>query len=359
MDERGIRVAVVDDSTFVRRAVERMLSDTVGLQVIATGSNGHEAVEIARTLRPDVIVMDVNMPEMNGLDALEIIMREAPTPVLLLSSVTREGADVTLRALELGAVDFIDKSITGSAINIHDLQALLRDKIRAVAGALPPAAAATRAAPPRLRPARTGVGDGHGFAVVSIGASTGGPRALAEILPALPATLPAAVVVAQHMPAGFTTTMAERLDQQCALRVAEARDGDWLEPGAALIAPGGQHTSVEREGGIWVARVREAPDDAVYRPSVDLLLHSVAEAAGRQAVGVVLTGMGSDGAAGLRALREAGGRTLVESEESAVIYGMPGAALPAAERALPLPRIASAIETLVASIVGARQVVQP
>lgn len=344
-----VRVLIVDDSAFVRRAVERMLSTGDGVSVAGTAVDGREAVEMTRVLRPDVVVMDVNMPQMNGLEALRRIMSERPTPVLLLSTLTREGAEVTLRALELGAVDFIDKGSVGTALDIHSLAPVLREKVLAAAGAgipapvldpLPPVPAA---APPRAP--RPGVAVGP-YEVVAIGVSTGGPRALSQILPALPASFCAGVIVAQHMPPGFTEALAARLNTLCTLRVSEAADGDPVVPGRILIAPGGKQTSLVRERGTLLARVSEEEADHLYRPSVDLLFASVAAAAGARSVGIVLTGMGQDGALGLRVLRDAGARTLAESADTAVIYGMPRAARDAAEQVLPLGRFAQALCTL-------------
>lgn len=340
------RVLLVDDSAFVRRATERMLAPLDGVSVVGAARDGEEAVRQVRALHPDLVIMDVEMPGLDGIAALDRIMRECPTPVLLLSSHTREGADVTLRALEAGAVDFLDKTGAGTAMDIHALAPVLREKVAAMlrartAAPEPPAsAAADRGKPaPAARPGA--------YRVVAIGSSTGGPRALAEVIPALPAGFASAVVVAQHMPTGFTETLAERLDRRSRLRVAEAKDGDPVVPGTVLIAPGGRQMRVERapDGGL-VARVYD--DDAcLHRPSVDRLFESVARAAGSACVGVVLTGMGNDGAAGLRRIRRAGGRGLVESGRTAVINGMPAAARAEAEREVDLQDVAGALAQIV------------
>jgi two-component system, chemotaxis family, protein-glutamate methylesterase/glutaminase len=341
------RVLLVDDSAFVRRATERMLAPLEGVVVVGSARDGEEAVRQVVALRPDLVIMDVEMPGLDGIAALGRIMRECPTPVLLLSSHTRDGAEVTLRALEAGAVDFVDKSGAGTAMDIHALAPLLREKVGAVLRArTEPLGEPPRRAPrPSSRPPAEAA---HGrYEVVAVGSSTGGPRALAELVPALPAGFAAAVVVAQHMPPGFTETLAERLDRRSALRVSEARDGDPVLPGRVLIAPGGRQTRVERGAdGALVARVF---DDAecLHRPSVDGLFESVARAVGAASVGVVLTGMGNDGAAGLRKIRRAGGRGLVESESTAVINGMPAAARASAERDLPLEEMAGALAAIV------------
>lgn len=349
MSER-IRVLVVDDSTFVRRAVQRMLESFPDLEVVGTAHNGARAVELVRELQPHVVVLDVNMPEVDGLEALRRIMKERPTGVVMLSSDTQTGAQTTLIALELGAVDFVDKSSAGNVMDIHALAPLLRDKIRAAAAAAvrdaaPPSGpgSAPQPAAPRRAPLQ-----GSAYDLVVVGASTGGPRALVELLSALPADFGAAVAVAQHMPPGFTQTLAERLNRRSALRVAEARDGDPLLPGHVLVSPGGSHLTVRRTPSGLVARVADEPADVLYRPSVDLLFDSAAEACGPRAVGVVLTGMGDDGAHGLRTLREAGAYTLAESRETAVIYGMPRAAASAAEQIVPLYEVAPLLTQLCA-----------
>lgn len=345
---RRARVLLVDDSAFVRRATERMLAPLPGVEVAGFAANGEEAVRLVRELRPDLVIMDLNMPGMDGMQALERIMTERPTPVLLLSSLTREGAEVTVRALEAGAVDFVDKSGAGTVMDIHGLAPVLREKVRAILDAahLPTPAPRLDADEPRAQTVLPAPGAGA-YEVIAVGASTGGPRALTELIPALPAGLGAGLVVAQHIPHGFTETLAERLDRRSAVRVREARDGDPVLPGEALLAPGGRQMTVHRaaDGGLRV-RVWDDGKERLHRPSVNLLFESVAEACGARAVGVVLTGMGSDGAEGLARIRAAGGRALVESAETATIDGMPSAARPWAERSLPLERIAPALAEL-------------
>jgi two-component system, chemotaxis family, protein-glutamate methylesterase/glutaminase len=336
-----IRVLIVDDSAFVRRAVERMLSDLPDMEVVGTAANGADAVAMVKRLSPDVVILDVNMPELDGLEALQRIMAESPTSVLMMSTLTREGARTTLRALDLGAVDFVDKTAAGTVMDIYGLGPMLREKVRAIAGASPPPPARPAAperevgAPLPSRPPHQGR-----FELIAIGTSTGGPRALVEVISGLPGDLDAGIVIAQHMPAGFTQTLAERLNKRSPLEVVEAKDGDEVVPGRALIAPGGTQMIVERAHGRLVCRVDASPSGQLHRPSVDVLFNSVAEVVGARAIGVVLTGMGDDGARGLAAMREAGARTLAESEETAVIFGMPRAAAPAAEKVLPLPQIA-------------------
>lgn len=346
-----IRVLIVDDSAFVRRAVERMLAPAPGIRIVGTASNGREAIEQARTLRPDVIVLDVNMPEMDGLEALRHIMAEAPTGVVMLSTLTREWADTTLTALDYGAVDFLDKSSAGTTMDIYALAPVLREKVLAAAGAAVtpierddeevPASrreeVMDEAAPTAASP----------YEVVVIGASTGGPRALTELLGNLPAAFPTGIVIAQHMPPGFTTTLAERLDQRTPFEVREATQGMQVLPGRVILAPGGQQITLAREGESVCVHIDAGPSNLLHRPSVDLLFQSTAEVVGDCAIGVVLTGMGDDGARGLRSLRQSGARTIAESERTAVIYGMPRAAAEAAEWILDLKAIAGLLVEIV------------
>lgn len=350
MTEEPARVLLVDDSAFVRRATERMLAPLPGVTVVGGARDGEEALAQVRALRPDLVIMDVEMPGMDGMAALESIMRECPTPVLLLSSHTQAGAEITLRALEAGAVDFMDKG-AGTGMDIHALAPLLREKVAAALRAR----TAPRAAPPhppqassssKARATVPAARQGR-YEVVAIGSSTGGPRALAELVPALPAGFAAAVVIAQHMPHGFTETLAERLDRRSPLHVAEARDGDRVVPGTVLIAPGGRQMAVKRAAdGALSIRLWDDPL-SLHKPCVDALFDSVARAVGSASVGVVLTGMGNDGAEGLARIRAAGGRGLVESARTAVIDGMPAAARGSAERDVDLEEMAGVLAFIV------------
>lgn len=338
-----IRVLVVDDSAFVRQALTRMLGSSPDMEVVGVAVDGRDGLEKVQALKPDVVTLDIQMPRMGGLEALERIMTLCPVPVLLLSSQTREGAEVTLRGLELGAMDFVDKSSVQGAMNLLSLAEELRAKVRALASVPPERihglilqAEQRLAAPaPHTRKA----------AVVAIGTSTGGPPALQAIIPRLPEGLDSAILVVQHMPVGFTRSLAERLDARSALRVREADDGEAVVPGQVLIAPAGRHMKVKKRGGSIKVWLDDEPRSALHRPSADVLMTSVAKAYGSQALGVILTGMGSDGVEGLRAIRQAGGRTLAESEETCVIYGMPKAAVEAGvvDRTAPLTRMADEI----------------
>ena len=339
-----IRVVVVDDSPFVRQALTRMLRAAGDIEVVGTAVDGRDGLEKVCALRPDVVTLDVKMPRMDGLEALGRIMAECPTPVLLLSTLTSDGGEITLRGLELGAMDFVDKGSVAGNMNLLALSAELLAKVRALAGV--PRARLLRSPTPGTAAAAAAPRHGAERAdVVAIGTSTGGPPALQAIVPRLPAGFSAPILIVQHMPAGFTRSLAERLDQRSRVRVREAEDGEPLRPGNALVAPAGRHMKVRRRGGETFVWLDEEPRGALHRPSVDVLMASLAKAFGKRCLGVLLTGMGSDGVEGLRAIRAAGGRTLAESEETAVIYGMPKAALEAGvvDQAVPLPRIADEI----------------
>jgi len=337
-------VLVVDDSAFARQALIRMLKTDPGIEVVGMAADGHEAVEKTRSLEPDVVTLDVQMPRMGGLEALEQIMKEYPVPVLLLSSLTQEGGEITLRGLELGAMDFVDKSSVQGSMNLLSLAEELKSKIHALAG-VQPSQLKSAVAPrdERLAPVEAV----HRVDAVVIAASTGGPTALQAVIPRLPEGLDAAVLVVQHMPPGFTRSLAERLDSRSALPVREASDGEAVEPGAVLLAPAGLHMKLRRRGGKVKVLLDEEPRSALHRPSADVLMTAVARVYGAQALGVVLTGMGSDGTEGLRAIRNSGGTTLAEREDTCIIYGMPKSAVEAGvvDRAVPLGRMANEILT--------------
>jgi two-component system chemotaxis response regulator CheB len=337
---RPIRVLIVDDSAFVRQALARMLSREKDIEVVGLAVDGEDGVEKTVALKPDVVTLDIQMPRMDGLQALERIMELHPVPVLLLSSLTREGAGVTVHGLELGAMDFVDKSRVQGNMNLLNLAEELKAKVRALAGVRPhaPRVLAAEPGPPveRRLPASE---------VVVIGTSTGGPPALQAIIPRLPGDLQAAVMVVQHMPVGFTRSLAERLHARSRVPVREAADGDDVQGGGVLVAPAGKHMKVRRRGQAVKVVLDDEPRNSLHRPSADVLMASVARTYGARVLGVVLTGMGSDGVLGLKAIREAGGRTLAESEETCAIYGMPKAAVEAGvvDRSVPLTRMAEEI----------------
>ena len=330
------RVLVVDDSASMRALIGSVLAGAPDLEVVGEAADPLEARAAIKALSPDVVTLDVEMPNMNGLDFLEKIMRLRPTPVVMVSTLTHRGADCAIRALELGAVDCVGKP----AGAVGDFDGLV-DKVRTAARArLRPAAGhAAAAAPPGYEPN----GD-----VVAIGSSTGGVEALISLLAGFPARCPP-VLITQHMPAAFTRSFSARLDRLCAARVEEATEGAPVRPGRIYLAPGGAaHLRLRGGAGGLACTLDDSPAEGGHRPSVDVLFRSVAETAGRAAVGVILTGMGRDGAAGLLAMRTAGARTLGQDEATSVIYGMPRAAFEAGavERQLPLGRLGDQVLAL-------------
>ncbi|ODM31993.1 chemotaxis response regulator protein-glutamate methylesterase [Marinobacter adhaerens] len=356
-----VSVLVVDDSGFFRKRLTEILTSSGQIKVVGAATNGREGVELAEKLRPDVITMDYEMPVMDGISAVREIMRKHPIPVLMFSSLTYEGARVTLDALEAGAVDFLPKNFEEIARDNSQLQKILIERILDVARSRPgnrpaaparpepsapaPRAPATPARPrpeimPRQRPGAhspaaapapepeaprrpTRRGPAKHYAVVGIGTSTGGPVALQRVLTALPAIFPAPIVLVQHMPASFTPAFAERLNKLCRIEVRQAADGDVLRPGLALLAPGGKQMMVENRGG--QARIRILPGDERlnYKPCVDVTFGSLARSFPGKTLGVILTGMGSDGKEGCRMMKQSGSDIWSQDEKSSVIYGMP------------------------------------
>jgi two-component system chemotaxis response regulator CheB len=322
----------------MRNALSTMLSSDHEISIIGTARDGMEAIEKVKSLKPDIVTMDVEMPRMDGIAALKNIMETSPLPVIMVSSLTTEGAKVTLDALDLGAVDFIPKNLSDLSINIVKLKEILIEKVKHLGRKGIPGRA-TRAIPkvsdrPRTaevsQPVQVRTTGERRISIVSIGTSTGGPRALQEIIPRLPKDFPVPVVVAQHMPANFTGPFAERLNQLSQITVKEAEDGEPLKAGVAFIAPGSGHMRVARRRGIeTVISVSEEKEEFIYRPSVDALMSSVAEYFPGRSLGVILTGMGNDGLKGLTALKKTGGRIFAQNEESCVVYGMPKAVVDA------------------------------
>ncbi len=351
-----IRVLIADDSALMRREIRRILESDPDIEVVAAARNGRDAVEKNRQLEPDVVALDINMPEMDGLTALQYIMMESPRPVVMISSLTQEGALASYEALELGAVDFVGKP--GGTIS-RDIARVGREiiyKIKAAAGAnrerLLPARARRR---PRRPAARHSVRarPGRRERIVVIGQSTGGPGTIMDILPFLPADLGAPVIIVQHMPATFTPSFAQRLDANCALPFKEAARGDLVEPNHGFLAPGDYHLLLASRGmgksGALI-RLSNEPADTLHKPSVDVTMMSVLETyGGPNIVAVLLTGMGADGAEAMVAIRRAGGRTIAEAEETCVVFGMPREAIArgGAEFVLPSYEIGEKIVELV------------
>jgi len=340
-----VRVLIVDDSATMRSLIATALRKDPDIEVVGQAGDPLEAREAIKVLNPDVITLDVEMPNMNGLDFLEKIMRLRPTPVIMISTLTQAGADATLTALEFGAVDCVGKPAGGVGDAISAFSGL-PERVKAAAGARPRPLASTtgRSAPQKTAPAPTEAGFRANGRLVAIGASTGGVEALLAVISRFPANCPPTVIT-QHMPGTFTRSFAERLNRSTAATVEEAYDGAVLDTGRIYLAPGGA-THLEIVGGSALrCRLIEADPVNGHRPSVDVLFHSVARVVGAKAVGAILTGMGRDGAKGLLAMRQAGATTIAQDEASCVVYGMPKVAMEigAAQKQLSLERIGAAI----------------
>ena len=353
---KKISVLVVDDSALVRGLLTEIIDRQPDMHCVGAAADPLLAREMIRNLNPDVITLDIEMPRMDGLDFLQRLMRLRPMPVVMVSTLTERGADVTLKALELGAVDFVSKPKIGVANGLRQLGLDITDKIRTAAKArvrrlaAPVSASASASASettavagtaPAKPAAVTPLGRLSTEKIIFIGASTGGTEATRELLVKLPPDSPA-VMITQHMPPGFTKSYAARLDGLCRIRVAEAVDGERVLPGHAYIAPGGFHLSVERSGANYVARVLDGEPVNRYKPSVEVLFDSAARVVGRNALGVMLTGMGADGAKAMRSMRDAGSFNLAQDEASCVVFGMPREAIAhgAAHEVLPLAQLA-------------------
>ncbi|HKP96754.1 MAG TPA: chemotaxis response regulator protein-glutamate methylesterase [Fibrobacteria bacterium] len=321
---RKLRVLVVDDSALVRQIVTAGLSGDPGLEVVGTASDPFVARDKIVELRPDVLTLDVEMPRMDGVEFLRRLMPQHPIPVVMLSSLTQRGKQITFEAMEAGAVDFVSKPAGDQGRKLQEVIQELRTKVKIAAMANVSHWKEKRPIPPEGPRTR----DLHESTdkVIAIGASTGGTEAIRRILPRFPVSTPGIVIV-QHMPPGFTKMFADRLNTQCQMEVREAQNGDRIVPGRVLIAPGGVHLRVRRSGGIYEAVCRGDEKVSGHCPSVDVMMQSVAADVGANAVGVMLTGMGSDGAEGMLAMRKKGARTVVQDEATCVVYGMPKVAL--------------------------------
>jgi len=353
-----IRVLIVDDSALVRRLLTEIFSADRDFEVVGSASDPYMAREKIKKLNPDVITLDVEMPRMDGITFLENLMRLRPTPVVMVSSLTQKGAEVTLRALELGAVDFVAKPKLDVAGGLAEYGEEIIAKVKVAAGAR---VTAVRTVAHALTPAPKFSADAvlpqnsgkkmlrTTDRIVAIGASTGGTEALRELLAVLPPDAPG-IVISQHIPAAFSGPFAQRLDQASAMSVCEAQDGQYILPGHAYVAPGDRHLIVERDGARYRCRLSDGPPVNRHRPSVDVMFRSVAQNVGPNAVGVILTGMGDDGARGLKEMQEAGAQTLAQDEASSVVWGMPGSAvkLGAADHVVGLRMIPTRLLELVA-----------
>lgn len=360
-----LRVLVVDDSGFFRRRIRDMLQADPDFEVVGEAGNGKEAIAQVHRLRPDVITMDIEMPEMDGISAVREIMRVHPTPILMFSSLTYEGAQHTMQALEAGATDFMTKKFADISADTEQVKKALQSRVREIARNGGRAARAYAPPPPRrderpavvaetpkgtverrapeapaIRPGRYGL--------LVIGTSTGGPVALQRVLTQLPARFPLPILLIQHMPATFTTAFAERLNELCAISVKEAAEGDVLQPGKAYLAPGGKHTGIKASGGQLTIRIIPATAEHFYKPSVDIAFTEAAKACPGKVLGVVLTGMGADGCEGARILKQTGSTVWSQDEATSVIYGMPAAVAKAglSDRVLPLDAVGAELARL-------------
>jgi two-component system chemotaxis response regulator CheB len=352
---RKIRVVVVDDSALVRSLLAEIINRQSDMECIGTANDPLIAREMIRELNPDVITLDVEMPRMDGIDFLGRLMRLRPMPVVMISTLTERGAEVTLKALELGAVDFVAKPRIGLANGLNELAGQIVDKIRVAAVAqvrrAPREPAPGVGAVPAAAPAASLLGRLSTEKLIFIGASTGGTEAIKEVLVHMPADSPA-IVITQHMPPGFTTSFAARLNGLCQITVKEAVNGERILPGHAYIAPGGTQFHIGRSGANYVAVVDDGPAVNRHKPSVEVLFKSAATVVGRNAYGIMLTGMGSDGAVAMREMKDAGSYNYAQDEASCIVFGMPREAIAhgAADEVLPLGQIAP---SLVARLRGA------
>ena len=342
-----IKVVIVDDSAFIRKALTMMLESDPQIKVVATARDGLQGIEKIREFRPNIVTLDLEMPGMDGLTALKTIMKEMPLPVLVVSSLTAEGSQATLDALKLGAVDFIPKELSYVSLDIVKIKQELVAKVKQIAESgirtLPkpnPEVIANLRLPHKE------------FQAVVLGVSTGGPFALMQMIPQFPSDFPLGLIVVQHMPPHFTKTMAARINELSKLRVKEAEDGDKAEPGTVLIAPGGQHLTLQKNGKGVTAKVSIEPMDTMYRPSVDITMESAAQNFEKSVIGVIMTGMGRDGVQGLKKIKERRGYVIAQDEASCVVYGMPKAAVESglADIILPLDAIPDALQQLSRSL---------
>lgn len=340
MTAAPLHVLVIDDSAVVRQSLVRLLTERGGMHVTVAADPIFGLAKI-RQARPDVIVLDLHLPRMDGLSFLSLIMAENPIPVVICSALTADRSDAALLALERGAVEIITKPKLGVRDFLQDSAVLIVDAVRSAAASRPVPSA--ERVPPRTKSASTRLSrpESAGARLCALGASTGGTEALLRVLSRVPADGPGILVV-QHMPEDFTAAFARRLDQACAIHVREAAEGDRVEPGVALLAPGNRHLLLQRAGPNYEVKLQDGPLVSRHRPSVDVLFQSVASVAGRNAVGVIMTGMGSDGAAGLLAMHAAGAVTLAQDEQSCVVYGMPKEAIArgAVQQIVPLESLA-------------------
>ncbi|MBS0196874.1 MAG: chemotaxis response regulator protein-glutamate methylesterase [Planctomycetes bacterium] len=320
------KVLIIDDSATVRRMLSDQLGRQPGITVVGTAPDPFVGRDMILALKPDVVTLDIEMPRMDGLSFLRRLMKYHPIPVIIVSSLTPKGCDMAMACLEAGAIDVMCKP--GESYSIGDMSNALGDLIRGASGAAPkPRPGIVAAKPIAQRPAAPSLASIHAtHKVIAMGSSTGGTEALREVLSGLPKQTPG-IVMTQHMPEGFTTSFAQRLDSLSEIEVREAKDGDWVTPGLALLAPGNRHMRLARDGARYIVRVGDGPRVCRHRPSVEVLFESAARCAGPNAMGIIMTGMGDDGATGLVSMRQAGAFTVAQDEASCVVFGMPREAI--------------------------------
>ncbi|WP_263788883.1 protein-glutamate methylesterase/protein-glutamine glutaminase [Salinibacter grassmerensis] len=359
-----IQILVVDDSLVMRKAISGIFERTDGMTVVDTATNGEEGVEKARRLEPDVITMDVEMPKMNGIEAVRRIMDASPRPILMLSSLTEKGAEVTIEAMQAGAADFLSKGASSATLRADDVEKKLVDKVQALAqsnarlfqdtessASAPASSTSARETPSTSSASKapssgTSAPSGESYELAVIGVSTGGPMALQHVIPALPAAFPLPVAIVQHMPPQFTRSLADRLDSLSELAVAEAEEGMLLEPGRVVVAAGDRHLTVERREGTLTVCTPAEPAGDTHRPSVNVLFQSAAAACRENVLALVMTGMGKDGLEGARHIKDDGGTIYAQDEDTSVVYGMPRVVTEAGlvDESLPLDGLPDAMQ---------------
>lgn len=365
--KKKIRTLIIDDSALVKQVLTEILNDSKDIEVVGAASDPYIAREKIKELSPDVLTLDIEMPRMDGITFLSNLMRLRPMPVVMVSSLTKNGADITLQALEIGAIDFVSKPKLDVAKGLQDYADELRDKVRTAASAriqnfswdnTSPATTGTIAKSLNVVPRLSAdavlgkISARKNFKttdkIIAIGASTGGTEAIKEVLIRMPVDSPG-IVISQHIPEAFSGPFAMRMDDNCAMKVYEASDGQQILPGHVYITPGNKHLIVERSGARYICRLNDGPPVNRHKPSVDVMFRSVAQNVGPNAVGVLLTGMGNDGASGLKEIQASGAPTIVQDEKSSVVWGMPGEAvkLGAADEVLSLLNISSRINDLI------------
>ncbi len=356
MIEQKIRVLIVDDSAFMRKSLSILLGSDPSFEIVGTARDGMEGVELVKKLKPDIVTLDIEMPRMDGLSALKIIMKECPTPVIMVSSLTTEGAESTLKALELGAIDFISKEMSFVSVNISKIKEELIHKVKTIARqqSLKRRLARLQTGTPSTQvQSRTNIGIIPKFncRAIALGISTGGPLSLQKVIPLLSERIRVPMFIVQHMPPKFTKSLAERLNSMSKLGVKEAEDGELAEGGKIYIAPGGFHLNLRSDSlGKNKIIITTQPDSTLHRPSVDIMMKSVLQVYGKSMLGVIMTGMGKDGLEGIRDLKALGGYAIAQDEESCVVYGMPKAIVDAgvADMVVPLDKMAETINKIVA-----------